>query len=78
MELRQKSWRFLESLQSTGGIASRSQLPCVTSREEDRARQECSKKGLAVFSDGKWRLTGDGELALRSKTRRALGMGDGE
>ncbi len=45
-------------------LAKGTALPSAD-RDQDRARQKCVRRGLAVFSDGSWQITGLGRFELQ-------------
>lgn len=60
--------KFLRAIEAAGGKASRTRLPCVMNRAEDRARQVARRNGLAVYETGGWRITDAGRDAISANT----------
>ena len=54
---------FLRRLARHDGVCSREQLR-PADREEDKARQQCRRRGYVQYSGGYWRLTEAGKSAL--------------
>jgi hypothetical protein len=55
--------RFLRELVSYDGVARPSDLMPPT-RTDNSARRKCKREGLAVFENGRWRITDEGRATL--------------